>query len=513
MPPKPSGGRPKKYQSQEEAKKADIEKRRLRRQKAQLFTGPADFIAYEPPHPDIPTDTPPSGLRTSSDVRIPLDVDTQIDAPTNLQPISPPPTQPPLSGDDAEMAEQITQIRIDEQESNFERVEYEAEISRQLNEMDAATVQILMGMRSANTTSVAEETRAGEASRLSNEERVADDLATTGLRTMEGSNTAGEGERRCDEEPLHSYFSTVASVDEPIITWDNDSIDASNTSNRLENIQRSRENTVPLQTPRQPRSPSLQSSNQSNSKRSTSRRSTSFPSQKNNLISWVTPLPQRPPANHNISPPLVIQRSPTNTSSSPFCRIESLAPSSPAESVIQPTPAPAIPTPTLARAPVATASPDTSASPAPAEQTAFKLAKQLWNFQGCTHEQHHEADLSHQEHHQRPDVHSECSSLGQITEILRGNNREIPLPDVLSSSKLMKPMDFDGSRYRAAFEGSDIPAAPAGTETHDEHLPRNLCLSQCHTVSKKNRRPKVAFDIDSTCCFITSLGVARQGIN
>ena len=78
---------------------------------------------------------------------------------------------------------------------------------------------------------------------------------------------------------------------------------------------------------------------------------------------------------------------------------------------------------------------------------------------------------------------------------------------------MMKPMDVDGMGCRAAFEGSEIPAAPAGTTARDEHLPKNLCLSRCHTISKKNRRPKVAFDIDSTSCFITSLGVARQGIS
>ena len=33
------------------------------------------------------------------------------------------------------------------------------------------------------------------------------------------------------------------------------------------------------------------------------------------------------------------------------------------------------------------------------EQTAFKLAKQLQGFQGCTHAQHREADQKHKEHH------------------------------------------------------------------------------------------------------------------
>jgi hypothetical protein len=77
----------------------------------------------------------------------------------------------------------------------------------------------------------------------------------------------------------------------------------------------------------------------------------------------------------------------------------------------------------------------------------------------------------------------------------------------------MKAADINGLDCRAAFEGSDAPAAPHGTESLDEHLPRNLCLSQCHATSKKNRRAKVSFDIDSTCCFPNSLGVARLGIN
>lgn len=487
MPFKPSGGRPKKYQSQEEAKKADLKKRQLRRQRAQLLAGPVDFIAYEPPHPDAPTDTPLSGLRTGSNIRIPLDVDLQIDVLANLPPISPPPTQLPLSSDDVEMAQQIIQIRIDEQETNSERVEYEAEISQQLNEIDATTAHILMGMRSANTTSVAKETRASE----TNEERLADGLATTELQTMEGSNTADESEKIYDEEPLYSCFSTVASMDEPITTRDNDSIDASNASNKLENIQRS------LQTPPQLRSPSLQSSSQSNSKRSTSRRSTPFPSQKNNLISWMTPLPQRLPVNHNTSPPLVIQRSSTNASSSPV------------ETMIYTTSAPSTPIPTPVS--IAIASLD---SPISMERTAFKLAKQLRNFQGCTHEQHYEAAQLHHEHHQRSDVHSECSSLQQITTFLNGGYvGGAPLPNVLSSPKLMKPGDYNGLNCQAAFEGTSISAAPQDVGTRNENLPKNLCLSQHHTISRKNRRPKVMFDIDSTCCFPTSLAFARRGIN
>ena len=77
----------------------------------------------------------------------------------------------------------------------------------------------------------------------------------------------------------------------------------------------------------------------------------------------------------------------------------------------------------------------------------------------------------------------------------------------------MKPADVNGLDYRTAFEGSDAPTTPDIAEILDEHLPRSLCLSQCHTSSKKNCRPKVTFDIDSTCCFSNSLRVARLRIH
>ena len=58
-----------------------------------------------------------------------------------------------------------------------------------------------------------------------------------------------------------------------------------------------------------------------------------------------------------------------------------------------------------------------------------------------------------------------------------------------------------------------MPAVDDGAKPRDEHLPKNLCLSQCHVSSKKNRRVKVSFNINSTCAFVNSLGVARQGVN
>jgi len=77
----------------------------------------------------------------------------------------------------------------------------------------------------------------------------------------------------------------------------------------------------------------------------------------------------------------------------------------------------------------------------------------------------------------------------------------------------MKPGDYNGLDCQAAFEGASVSAAPEDVGTRNENLPKNLCLSQHHITSKKNRRPNVTFDIDSTCCFPTSLAFARRGIN
>jgi hypothetical protein len=104
----------------------------------------------------------------------------------------------------------------------------------------------------------------------------------------------------------------------------------------------------------------------------------------------------------NLSSLVPTQRSPSNVLSSPFYRIKSFAPSSPAQLVTPVLPL-ATATPTPAPALVVIASPDViapdtatsvnaEASPTLTERTAFKLAKQLRNFQGCTHEQYYEAD-------------------------------------------------------------------------------------------------------------------------
>jgi hypothetical protein len=71
----------------------------------------------------------------------------------------------------------------------------------------------------------------------------------------------------------------------------------------------------------------------------------------------------------------------------------------------------ALATPTPIRVPLLAIATSTALPKLLIEQTAIKLAKQLQSFQGCTHEQHQEADRLHQEHYQRLDVHSECLSL------------------------------------------------------------------------------------------------------
>jgi hypothetical protein len=77
----------------------------------------------------------------------------------------------------------------------------------------------------------------------------------------------------------------------------------------------------------------------------------------------------------------------------------------------------------------------------------------------------------------------------------------------------MEPADLRGVDCQSAFEGTSTVAFPEDVGTCDENLPRNLCLPQYYSSSNKNRAAKITFDIDSICCFPTSLGIARQGIN
>jgi hypothetical protein len=233
--------------------------------------------------------------------------------------------------------------------------------------------------------------------------------------------------------------------------------------------------------------------NPSRASQGSSRRSTPLPAQSNTLLSWLQFPPENPSTNRSLSE-LAVQKSPSI-----------ILPSPPHHPVC-----PSSPNPTRPTTQITPPRRGSTTSPDPSERTALRLATQLRHFQGCTYEQHDEADGLHQEHHQRPDVHSACSSLREITMLLRGDDGEgTPLPDVLGNPKLMKPADLRDVNCRSAFEGT----SPEDIGTPDENLPRNLCLAQHHASSNKNRTAHTTFDIDSICCFPTSLGIARQGIN
>ena len=486
MPPKKLGGRPRKYSTAEEARRANLEGNRRRRQQQHQPVRPVDFIAFEPQlQADIPAETPlETGLRTSRDIPIPLDPNAQQDeVQPNLRPSPRLNPQPSAIEEDAEINEQIRVIQTTEREMNNEQAERDAEIA-----------EILLGMRAAEQVG---NISGGELDVLGspNEAGTATTLHISGSQAA----TRSEEERMSEEESQRSCFLNFGEIDEPIL-GDDQSVGALDGPNRSVDIQGSIESGAPYQAPTQYVSPSLQPSNKSSSNKGTSRRSMPFPAQWNNLLSWVKSLPGRPPS--NLSSPTPILASIRNVSPSPFRLVENFVPSIAAQSVRDVPPAPSTPI----RAPA----PAVSVSPAPTERTAFKLAKQLRHFQGCTHEEHHEADQLHHKHHQQPDVHSECSSLQQITALLSGSHiGGTPLPNVLSNPKLMKPGDYNGLDCQAAFEG----VAPEDIGTRNEKLPKNLCLSQHHLTSRKNRRPNVTFDIDSTCCFPTSLAFARLGIN
>jgi hypothetical protein len=218
--------------------------------------------------------------------------------------------QPSAAEEDAEINEQIRGIQIKEQETNTEQAEHEAEIA-----------EILLGMRAAEQ---AEDIGGGELDVLetTNEAGAANALHKSGLQTAAGA----KGERVSEEESQRSCALNIGDIDKPIL-GDENSIAASHASNRSVNIQRSIEGRVSLEAPARYASPSLQSSNKSSSKKGTSRRSTAFPAQRNNLLSWMESLPGRPPS--SLSSLVPTPTSIRNASPSPFRPIENFVPCAP----------------------------------------------------------------------------------------------------------------------------------------------------------------------------------------
>ena len=243
-----------------------------------------------------------------------------------------------------------------------------------------------------------------------------------------------------------------------------------------------------------------------------SRRGTSFPTQRNTLLSWMKPLtsvdsnPTSPTSRP--SPSIAISTPTPSDFHQPAGSVEALPPVPSREPPLGQSPQLAVQQAPRSAQSAYIANP----SPGQLESTSSKLAKQLRKFRCCTHEQHTEADRQREEHHRRRGVHSECSSIPDITSIVKGlHNGGTPLPDVLKSPRLMRATDIQGVGYKAAFEGTASARLDEATP-HNDGLPPSLCLSKKHATSRKNRQPRVSFDIDSTCCFPQSLGFARRGI-
>ena len=147
----------------------------------------------------------------------------------------------------------------------------------------------------------------------------------------------------------------------------------------------------------------------------------------------------------------------------------------------------------------------------PTERTAYKLAKQLRSFQGCTYEEHEEAERKHRKHHKRPEVHSTCECLEQITRLLnRVHNSGRPLPNVINNPEIIKKRSRlpKGLNLKAAFKGTSLTVYPKDASTRNENLPYSLCLGQHYNYSKKERGAGVTFNVDSVCCFPSSLAFA-----
>ncbi|KAH8585656.1 hypothetical protein B0O99DRAFT_696258 [Bisporella sp. PMI_857] len=212
--PKKRGGRPRKHRSEADAAKAVRQSKLRSYHRSRQLVGLVSFIAYKPPHSSVPAVTPASGLRTSSDIRIPLDDNVpQNDALSSHRPISPLPTQQPPSNKDIKVATQICKIRIQEQDANLEQREYNAEISRQINKTNKAVAEILIELRFPITKEAQKEQTPAEQKKNELEYT----SAGVDMLAKEGLYVAGERDTGSDEERVPFCFSPVAAVDEQSI--------------------------------------------------------------------------------------------------------------------------------------------------------------------------------------------------------------------------------------------------------------------------------------------------------
>lgn len=521
-------GRPRKHLTEAAATEAKRASNRRRLHQTQVPDAPADFIHYAPAPQGVPSITPPDlGLRISADIPVPQHPLVQLDELLEDEDAYEPPSPlAPLAEYDAEIATVIGQLQASEHEQINERHTHERRIPQQRNETDARTARILLEMQTgiAHTPKLADKTT--EHSR---------DAERPSARDNESNNNAASQNQAVEIRKLH-YSSTklvddeAAVVDESPVT-NTRSVSYTSTPILAEATNAS---TEALESPQTPSQRSSISSTRSNTRGGRCR--TAFPAQSNTPLSWVSHARRQLHESSNVPRPA--QRSLIHSTPQPLPpfsnrstpRLPQLCNSSSTpQPVAQGTAAAASPlplTPTHLRdgpdlVVTQTASPAQATlrggSPPtpPTERTAYKLAKQLRNFQGCTHEEHADINKQHQEHHQRSDVHSACMLFEKITRLISGaHNRGTPLPDVLSNPKLMKSFDLpEGIDLQAAFEGTSTTAFPEDVGTSNEKLPQNLCIQQHHHSSSKHRAAEVSFDIDSVCCFPSSLAFAQKGIN
>ena len=222
------------------------------------------------------------------------------------------------------------------------------------------------------------------------------------------------------------------------------------------------------------------------------------------------------------------------------------------------------------------------------EAIATHLAEQLYQFKGCATHQHHEEMQAIQLNHV-PTKHGDIRHLTRHLEGLADRDAT-PLPDVLSSPRIMSRGSIPNCNFEQIFEGrADRPTQraspspprsviieilPSGTSSREsdsdsaESLPSpgnvanviphsrprrtrdsstsatisaiatgsasastsvsgqepdalkidavTPCLEAYHGQSRsdapKEPSPDVSFDVDSTCCFPSSLAIATQGI-
>ncbi|KAF2279842.1 uncharacterized protein EI97DRAFT_438948 [Westerdykella ornata] len=514
-------GRPKKHITNEEIAEARRERNRqyyIRKRKAQA---PPEVISYVPALPGAPTTTYLDlGLRISADIPVPRDPFIQPhESPEDENAYRLRSPLASLAVDDPTTTALVNQLQASEQEQISGCDEYERRILERINETDLRTAEILMEMQMGigHTRASADETaeHSGDENRPVEPDSVPTD-SIAGQSYAVRSSLLRLSVAPVAKEATAAEEVNVANTHSVSYTFTPTLAKAANASAGA------------LNSPQIPNQRSSVSSTRSSTRDG---RRKAFPAQSNTLLSWVKHVPRQPSTSSNTLQLLLPSpgySTPLPPPLSSHCSIPRLLQLFNSNRTPQPatqrTPAAASPSPVThsgnlprpGAAQAASAVQSTARGDSlPTERTAYKLAKHLRSFQGCTHEEHAEADRRHQEHHQRADVHSACSSLEEITCLINGvHNGGTPLPDILSNPKLMKSSSLpEGLDLKAAFEGTSPSAFPEDVGTPNEKLPRNLCLQQHHHSSNKGRAAKVRFDIDSVCYFPSSLGFARNGID